>query len=72
MEKRFIKNRIYKCNHNNIQACQGKYKYVKPCHSDNGQYYAVDCWIVDRFGNIHPGYNVSPVPVNCENIKSEL
>jgi hypothetical protein len=27
-----------------------------------------DCWITDKNGNIHPGYNVSPVPVSIESV----
>jgi len=72
MKKRFKANRIYNCKSRNIVACQGRYKYVIPTISDNGQFYCVDCWIVDKSGNVNPGYNVSPVPVNCDNIKSEL
>ena len=72
MRIRFQKHRIYNCKVRNIPECQGKYKYVMPTITDNGQYYCIDCWIVDKNGNAHPGYSNSPVPVNCENINSEL
>ena len=25
-----------------------------------------DCWVCDKNGNIHPGYNVCPVPINAD------
>ena len=28
----------------------------------------VDCWITDELGNIHPGYDESPVPVRFCNL----
>lgn len=30
--------------------------------------FIVDCWIVDRTGNVHPGYNASPIPIQLEDI----
>ncbi len=30
-----------------------------------------DCWITDEFGNVHPGYDQSPVPVRfCDLVAS--
>lgn len=30
--------------------------------------YIVDCYVCDAAGNVHPGYNVSPVPVLVSNL----
>lgn len=27
-----------------------------------------DCWVCDDRGNLHPGYNVSPVPIAVERL----
>ena len=35
---------------------------------ETGEWWIVDCWPCDMHGNIHPGYNVSPVPVHTENL----
>lgn len=42
------------------------YHYAKPVHT--GDYSICDCWIVNKEGEIHPGFNVSPVPVNRDSI----
>lgn len=33
-----------------------------------GDYGIIDCWVCDRHGNIHPGYNTSPVPINTRRL----
>ena len=35
------------------------------CYSPvfEGEFTIVDCWVCTKDGEIHPGYNVSPVPV---------
>jgi hypothetical protein len=40
-----------------------RFRYVTPAAGAQPCNIVADCWIVDRFGNIDPGYNVSPVPV---------
>lgn len=43
-----------------------EYDCYMPCFS--GCFAIVDCWICDKQGNIHPGYNICGVPVNVDNI----
>lgn len=38
-----------------------EFQYLVPMHS--GNFWMVDCWIVDEEGNAHPDYNVAGVPV---------
>lgn len=38
-----------------------EFQYFIPTHS--GNFWMVDCWIVDIEGNVHPDYNVAGVPV---------
>lgn len=30
-----------------------------------------DCWIVDKHGAVHPGYDQNPVPIRSEDLKTE-
>jgi hypothetical protein len=43
-----------------------RFNCYRPAH--NGSYYVLDCWVCDENGEVHPGYNVSPVPVHWQNI----
>ena len=47
-----------------------QYDHVEPAINDNGKFWLVDCWLVTEDGKVHPGYNVSPVPVRVEDIDS--
>jgi len=42
-----------------------EFQYLVPMHS--GNFWMVDCWIVDEEGNVHPDYNVAGVPVATGN-----
>lgn len=42
-------------------ACYSPVDYADGC-------FIGDCWVCDEQGNICPGYNVSPVPVNVEDL----
>ena len=42
-----------------------EFRYFIPMHS--GNFWCVDCWIVDIEGNVHPDYNVAGVPVATKN-----
>jgi hypothetical protein len=44
-----------------------RYHYVEPVEYADGSVIG-DCWIVDRRGNKHPGYNVSPVPFHVDQL----
>ncbi|MBF0230975.1 MAG: hypothetical protein HQK63_15510 [Desulfamplus sp.] len=41
-----------------------RYDCYTPC--ETGDYCIVDCWVCDEYGNIHPGFNCSGVPVFTE------
>jgi hypothetical protein len=45
----------------------GQYIYVTPVEYADGAWLG-DCWIVDARGNVHPGYNVSPVPFHRDSV----
>lgn len=42
-----------------------EFQYLIPIHS--GNFWMVDCWIVDEEGNVHPDYDVAGVPVATKN-----
>jgi len=46
---------------------EGSYCYAEPVEYADGAWLG-DCWLVDEYGNVHPGYNVSPVPLLAENL----
>lgn len=55
------------------ESKDGPYDEEKPqynCYSPamSGDYGIVDCWICDKKGNIHPGYDVCPVPIDTEDL----
>lgn len=63
------------------------YKLKDPKHFDDEEYgegydhvetygecdgmHITDCWVVNNKGEIHPGYNGSPVPVRFDDIEAE-
>jgi hypothetical protein len=65
---RFTADSIYESVSGPYDEDQPQFDCLMPAMDDNGQFSIVDCWITDRQGNIHPGYNVSPVPVTVSNI----
>jgi hypothetical protein len=67
-EIRFTNDGIYTHIDGPYDDDRPEYSYLLPAHDDNGIYQIVDCWIVDRTGHIHPGYNVSPVPIAVSSI----
>ena len=42
-----------------------EFAFYIPC--DSGNFWMVDCWIVDEEGNVHPDYEVAGVPVVTKN-----
>lgn len=64
MIRKIESTRIHKVDSASVWWEDGeRYGYAKP------EKYAVgciigDCWIVDKNGRRHPGYNVSPVSMN--------
>ncbi len=49
-----------------------QYDCVRPAMDDNGQFVIVDCWLTDSDGNIHPEYNISPVPIHVDGIGERI
>ena len=65
---RFTSDGIYRAVNGPYDESKPQFDCVRPAMDDNGRYSVVDCWITDSQGNIHSGYDVSPVPVAVENI----
>lgn len=65
--KRTAKGVIYKAKRGHIYD-SGKPKFNCYAAAHTGNFEIVDCWVCDQNGNMHPGYNVSPVPVNTSNL----
>lgn len=73
--QKFKNNKLYKLNQNWCEyyddltdgkgnPCTG-YHYAKVAPDIRGlDPYIVDCWIVNKEGKVHPGFNASPVPIN--------
>ena len=66
--KRFIKGKLHKAVEP-YDPENPKFDHYKPAHTSD--FTICDCWVCDSRGRIHPGYNVSPVPVYWENLKRE-
>ena len=47
-----------------------RYDRAKATTGSTGMF-ITDCWICDRYGNRHPGYSNSPVPVRWDSIVRE-
>lgn len=61
-----IEKRLYKIKPEFIDWDNGdKYCWAKPAYSGmlGLDRYVADFWIVSKSGSVHPGYNVSPVPI---------
>jgi hypothetical protein len=65
-KKRYRTDQVYELMSGPYDDSRPEYSHVKPAVKDNGQFSMVDCWICNEEGDIHPGYNVSPVPVLVE------
>ena len=48
-----------------------RYNCFTPAEYADGCDNIGDCWVLDQRGNIHPGYNVSPMPV-CVAVLGEV
>jgi len=46
------------------------YGFVRAVEGADGCLVA-DCWIVDGHGNVHPGYDCSPVPVRFTDVHGD-
>ena len=68
MKTKMIAHIIYKAKRGCIyDEEQPRYNCYTPVEYANGCTLG-DCWVCDKDGNIHPGYNVSPVPVSIESL----
>lgn len=63
----FSSKLIYKAKRGHIHD-DSKPRYDCYIPAESGSYGIFDCWVCDSKGNIHPGYNVSPVPVSADNL----
>ena len=43
------------------------YKYFIPLHT--GRFDLVDCWVANRSGDVHPGYNAAGVPIHTWHLR---
>ena len=65
--KHTVQNVIYKAKRGHVYDSESnRFNCYMPVHT--GKYQVVDCWVCDQSGNIHPGYNCSPVPVFSGNL----
>lgn len=64
----FFRNSIiYKAKRGRIHDPQApQFNCYRP--AQNGAYSILDCWVCDAAGNVHPAFNVKPVPVHWENL----
>lgn len=44
-----------------------RYEFCKSVSGSKGCYIA-DCWMMNKDGNVHPGYSNSPVPMNINSL----
>lgn len=61
---------VSKCLMYGIEGCvhddnNPEFAYYIPCES--GNFWMVDCWIVNEEGSLHPDYNIAGVPVATKN-----
>jgi hypothetical protein len=65
----FRAERIYKAKRGHIYDQKNpRYNCYRP--AETGKWNVFDVWVCD--GNIHPGYNASPVPVTYHAIGKEV
>lgn len=63
----YLKGIIYKAAPGEIYDDEApEYDCYSPDDDFDG--YCCDCWVCDAEGNIHPGYDNSPVPVHEDKI----
>jgi hypothetical protein len=66
MAKKMVAGVMYALKRGTVSN-QGKYKYAVPADYADGCWMG-DCWIVDIDGNVHPEYNVSPIPLHADSL----
>lgn len=65
--RRTKSNNIYQAKRGKIYDPEQKqFNCYRPVY--DGSFFTLDCWVCDKEGNIHPGYNISPVPVHVDNL----
>ncbi len=60
-EKKFVKGKLYKGAWP-YDSTRPEYTYYKPVST--GDWDICDCWLCDSKGRKHPGFRMSPVPMN--------
>jgi hypothetical protein len=62
---------VYKAKRGHIyDPNHPKYNCYSP--ANDGVYSVFDAWVCDERGNVHPGYNISPVPIRADYIGDEV
>ncbi|OHB90832.1 MAG: hypothetical protein A3D89_04240 [Planctomycetes bacterium RIFCSPHIGHO2_02_FULL_52_58] len=65
--KRFVPGAVYKWKRGKSSVEKmGQYKYLRAATYNTNP--IGDCWVIDVLGRPHPGYAVSPIPVQIENV----
>ena len=71
--KRFIPNAMYRWKRGNclgsnppFDKYDKRYRFLKATDYNNCG--MGDCWVVDEKGNLHPGYNISPIPIDIDSV----
>lgn len=68
-EPKFIsKNLMYEIEGWVYDSDEPEFKYLVPLCS--GNFYMVDCWIVNEKGDIHPGYSCAGVAIGAQRFKA--
>jgi hypothetical protein len=69
-QKLYLEQTIYKAKRGRIYDDQQKqFNCYRPAFAfTSPPTYIADCWVCDSAGKLHPGYNVSPVPVLVQNL----
>ncbi|MFA5571627.1 MAG: hypothetical protein WDA42_00850 [Candidatus Bathyarchaeia archaeon] len=69
-KKRFIEGVLFEAERGPYDPSKPKYAYYVPVHT--GDYSICDCWVTDAYGNTHPGYSNSPVPISIDDLGSPV
>lgn len=66
-KKTVYADKIYRAKKDFIYGMDNpQYDCYRPVNTGNWSVF--DAWVCDKFGNVHPGYNSSPVPILAERL----
>jgi len=60
-----MEHQIHPISDEAIEDDYGEYVFAAPVGPLEGLY-VIDCWLVNKDGEVHPGYSVSPVPIRVQ------